>query len=146
MSTKRGSAPILSKWYHELWLPTCAATYIIICLFDFIAMPIYTAIHNSIVEERLITALKANTTDATAFAADYEKNTQANKQWNPITLVGGGLFHLSFGALLAAGATTRGLAKKSEVEGYYQTLVNGAPTTPPGAAAPTPPPPPVLPQ
>jgi hypothetical protein len=125
-------------WYHRIWLPLCSFTYIAICIFDFILMPIQTAVHNAIVEERIITALKAAPGSEATFASDYEKSTSTTKQWTPLTLQGGGLFHLAFGALLTAGATTRGLAKREEVKGYYGTI-NGAqvdpPPPPPGGGA-----------
>jgi hypothetical protein len=123
--------PSVEQWYHRIWLPLCSFTYITICIFDFVIMPVQTAVHNSIVENRIITEIKANPTAQGSFADAYEK-TSILKQWTPITLQGGGLFHLSFGALLAAGATTRGLAKKSEMEGYYQSI-NGANVDPPAA-------------
>lgn len=130
MTAKKVRQPSVEMWYHRIWLPLCSFTYIAICLFDFVLMPIQTAVHNAIVEERIITALKTTPGSEATFATDYEKSTSTTKQWTPLTLQGGGLFHLSFGALLAAGAATRGLQKKSEVEGYYNSL-NGAPTVPP---------------
>ena len=120
--------PSIEMWYHRIWLPLCSFTYVGICIFDFVIMPISTGVHNFIIENRIITELRENPTGQTSFADAYEKSTQL-KQWVPLTLGGGGLFHLSFGALLAAGATTRGLAKKSEIEGYYGSL-NGSPTDP----------------
>lgn len=108
----------LSKWYQTLWLPTAAATYIIICIFDFIVMPVYVAAHNSRVEAKIFESIP-NTATA-AFADTLIKSGQAQRQWNPLTLLGGGMVHLAFGAILTGGTVTRGLAKKSEIEGYYQ--------------------------
>jgi hypothetical protein len=125
MTTKRKiHEPSAEKWYHRIWLPVCSFTYIGISIFDFVAMPVVTSIHNNIIEERLVSEAKNNPALQTAFADAYEKASTL-KQWQPLTLQGGGLFHLSFGALLAAGATTRGLTKKSEMEGYYSSI-NGA--------------------
>ena len=116
-------------WYHRIWLPLCSFTYIAICIFDFIVMPVATSIHNGIIENRIVSEIRNNPTNQQSFVDAYEKSSVSTKQWTPITLQGGGLFHLSFGALLAAGATTRGLAKKAEVEGFYQTQ-SGAPLEP----------------
>ena len=91
-------------------------------------MPIYTAYANQNVQVALIAKLDPK--DIATFADDVAKSVYANHQWNPLTLQGSGLFHLAFGSLLAAGATTRGLAKKAEVQGFYGSL-NGAPTEPP---------------
>lgn len=108
------------NWYQRAWLPFAAATYIIICIFDFIIMPVYVAAHNSRIETRVFATLESK--DAATFADGLVKANQAQRQWNPLTLLGGGMIHLSFGALLTGGAVTRGFAKKSEVEGYYRQM------------------------
>lgn len=95
-----------------------AGIYLLICLFDFIIMPIYTATMNSKLENVIISKLE--TKDFATYANEVIKSVSANKQWNPLTLLGGGMFHLAFGSLLTGGAVTRGFAKKSEVEGYYK--------------------------
>ena len=125
---KRPTQPILDKWYHDLWLPSCAAIYLIVCVFDFLIMPIYTAYATSQTQTAIIAKLDPK--DMSTFADDVVKSISANHQWSPLTLMGSGLFHLSFGALLSAGAATRGLAKREEVKGYYDTL-NGATVNPP---------------
>jgi len=108
-----------NAWYQKTWLPFAAAAYILICLFDFMIMPVYVAAHNSRVESRVFALLEGK--DAASFADGLVKSNQATRQWNPLTLLGGGMFHLAFGALLTGGAVTRGIAKKSEVEGYYRS-------------------------
>lgn len=128
MAIKR-THPTPEYWYHRIWLPLCSFTYIGICVFDFVLMPIATSVHNSIIENRIVTELKANPAGQQSFVDDYEKGLQSNRQWVPLTLGGGGLFHIAFGALLTGGAVTRGMAKKSEVEGFYQSQ-SGAPLEP----------------
>jgi hypothetical protein len=107
-----------NKWYQQTWLPFAAFTYIVICIFDFMLMPIYVTAHNSRIENVIVTQLQSK--DAITFADTLIKSNQAQRQWNPLTLLGAGMFHLSFGALLTGGAITRGFAKKSEIEGYYR--------------------------
>lgn len=107
-----------NKWYSSVWLPFAAATYIIICIFDFIIMPVYVTAHNSRIENAVFRSLESK--DAITFADTIAKTNQAARQWNPLTLLGAGMFHLAFGALLTGGAVTRGFAKKSEIEGYYR--------------------------
>lgn len=107
-----------SKWYQQVWLPFAAGTYIIICIFDFMVMPIYVAAHNSRIESRVFNELRGQ--DVATFATTLSQTAQATKQWNPLTLLGAGMFHLAFGALLTGGAVTRGMTKKSEIEGYYR--------------------------
>lgn len=107
-----------SKWYQSVWLPFAAGTYIVICIFDFMIMPVYVAAHNSRIEARVFESLEGK--DISTFATSIAQTAQATKQWNPLTLMGAGMFHLAFGALLTGGAVTRGMAKRSEVEGYYK--------------------------
>jgi len=107
-----------NKWYQSVWLPFAAATYIIICIFDFMIMPVYVAGHNSRIEQKVFSELEGK--DVATFATTMAQTAQATRQWNPLTLLGGGMFHMAFGALLTGGAVTRGLAKKSEMEGYYK--------------------------
>ena len=123
----------LTKWYQELWLPTAAAVYLLICLFDFIVMPVYTAYDNSRLQNTIIA--KLNTQEIGNFADGVTKSIASNHQWNPLTLLGGGMFHLAFGSLLTGGAVTRGFAKKSEVEGYYKTISGNTPDTRRGTIA-----------
>ncbi len=81
-------------------------------------MPVYTAAHNAKIEAVVFS--KVESKDAIVFADTLAKSNQAQRQWNPLTLLGAGMFHLAFGALLTGGAVTRGFAKKSEIEGYYR--------------------------
>ncbi len=112
-----------NRWYQNTWLPVAAFIYLGICVFDFVLMPVYTAAHNSRVENAIVRVLESK--DAVVFADTVVKANQATRQWNPLTLLGGGMFHLSFGALLSGGAVTRGLAKSKEVEGYYKAISSG---------------------
>lgn len=112
-----------NKWYQRMWLPVAAYVYILICVFDFMIMPIYVTAHNSRIENEVFREL--NGKDALPLADMIIKANQAQRQWNPLTLLGAGMFHISFGALLTGGAVTRGFAKKSEIEGYYKTQMTG---------------------
>lgn len=111
-----------NKWYQQIWLPFAAFTYIIICIFDFVVMPIYVTAHNSRIESVVFQKLEGK--DTVTFADTLVKSNQAQRQWNPLTLMGAGMFHLAFGALLTGGAVTRGFAKKSEIESYYRYGMN----------------------
>ena len=39
--------------------------------------------------------------------------------WEPLTLVSGGMFHMSMGAILGVAAWTRGVEKHKWVDNYY---------------------------
>ena len=79
-------------------------------------MPLYVTAHNSRIENAVFRTLEGK--DAAQFADGLVKANQAQRQWNPLTLIGGGFLHVSFGALLTGGVVTRGVAKKSEIENY----------------------------
>lgn len=118
-----------NKWYQTTWLPAAAFIYLGICVFDFVLMPVYTALHNGRIENKIVMILEDK--EAAQFADSIVKANQATRQWNPLTLLGGGMFHLAFGSLLTGGAVTRGLSKSKEVEGYYKAITNGnTPETP----------------
>lgn len=74
-------------WINKKWRPITAVVYLVICVFDFLVFPILWAL------------FMAKYGDAKAFA------------WDPLTLKGAGLFHLSFGAILGVSAFTRGQEK-----------------------------------
>ena len=40
------------------------------------------------------------------------KTFTTDRTWTPLTLMGGGLFHVAFGALLTGAAVTRGMERK----------------------------------
>lgn len=63
-------------WVKTRWRPMMGWLYFTSCLFDFIIFPIFWGI------------IQAYT------------NGVVTDQWNPITLQGGGLFHVAMGAVL----------------------------------------------
>lgn len=63
-----------------------AVQYFIICMFDFMVAPIVLSIYSAIRDIPYIA-------------------------WHPLTLEGGGLYHLSLGAILGVSAWTRGNEK-----------------------------------
>jgi len=80
-----------TDWMHSKWRPMMAITYMSICIFDFIVGPIFFNIMQLV--------------DA----------SQPIMQWIPLTLQGGGLFHLAMGAVLGISAHGRTLEKLNEV-------------------------------
>lgn len=74
-------------WFNRRWRPAMAWSYMVICIFDFIAAPILWSI--------LQATYKGNVTEA----------------WAPLTLQGAGLFHLAMGAILGVTAWSRGQEK-----------------------------------
>jgi hypothetical protein len=78
-------------WVNRKWRPFTAWTYLVICLFDFLVAPIMTFY----------------------FFGHYGNDTSSYSQWQPITLVGSGLFHVAMGAIIGVTAWQRGEEKKT---------------------------------
>lgn len=83
-------------WMTKKWRPMMAIMYMTACLFDFVFFPIMF----TVVQFWEVSA--AN---------------DAFRQWAPITLQGGGLFHVAMGAVLGVSAWSRGQEKMAGVTG-----------------------------
>lgn len=79
-------------WMTSKWRPLMAITYMITILFDFVVGPI---LYNLL---------------------QYFNPGQAVGMWVPLTLQGGGLYHIAMGAILGISAFTRGKEKVAEIE------------------------------
>lgn len=93
-------------WVKDHWRPMMAWQYFAVCLFDFMIGPICNGIFYAYTKQTLI-------------------------PWVPLTLQGGGLYHLSMGAII--GVTSWGRTREK--------VANGAlplPTPPADSAATTP--------
>ena len=98
--------------YKKIWRPLLAITYIAIVLFDFVIMPVVMESinsHESNNEKAVELALKFKDPSAQIQAL---KTFTTDRTWTPLTLMGGGLFHVAFGALLTGAAVTRGMERK----------------------------------
>lgn len=102
------------SWYQRMWRPLAAFVYLSICIFDFIVMPIIVS--NSIQQMESTAELFAHIYKLEHSEAQVAAITSIqelrNHEWSPITLIGGGMFHLSFGAIIGVSAVSRGLEKK----------------------------------
>ena len=99
-------------WMSKKWRPMMAIMYMMVCIFDFIIFPI------------MFTAVQFWETQAA---------NDAFRQWNPLTLLGGGLFHVAMGAVLGVSAWSRGQEKIAGVANNNATpqlpAPMGGPTT-----------------
>lgn len=84
-----------SDWFNRRWRPAAAWVYMAICILDFAIFPIFLGILQS--HQGVLIS-----------------------QWVPMTLQGGGLFHVSFGAILGVSAWSRGREKMTAMEYDYQ--------------------------
>ena len=83
-------------WMTKKWRPMMAIMYMTACIFDFVLFPI------------MFTGVQFWETQAA---------NDAFRQWAPITLQGGGLFHVAMGAVLGVSAWSRGQEKMAGVTG-----------------------------
>lgn len=80
----------VDNYLKELWRPMMAWFYAIIVLFDFLVAPILLGI--------------------------YTINTKQNYiPWQPLTIQGGGMFHVAMGAVLGISAWSRGREKERDL-------------------------------
>lgn len=88
------------NWMQSRWRPMMGFTYMLICIFDFIIAPVLWS---------LVQALQAG---------------NVTLQWNPLTLIAGGFFHIAMGAVLGVAAFTRGQEKVAAVTASPLTVEN----------------------
>ena len=101
----------ISKWLRSMWRPLSAVTYLSICIFDFIVAPYFVqAQPNDLAEIFRYVLQMPIEQQSEALAIMYAKG-----QWSSLTLQGGGLFHIAFGAILGAAAWTRGMEKREAI-------------------------------
>lgn len=79
-------------WIQNKWRPVMGWMYAFVCVFDFVIAPILWS---------LIQALAQGSVQT---------------QWNPLTLMGAGLFHIAMGAVLGVSAWSRGQEKIANME------------------------------
>lgn len=89
------------QWFKTYWRPAMAWQYLFVCLYDFFFAP----------------------TILNALNFSYK---MAFIPWEPLTLKGGGLYHLAMGAILGVAAWSRGQEKTALIEniGPYKMQTN----------------------
>jgi Holin of 3TMs, for gene-transfer release len=91
-------------WMTKKWRPMMAITYMATIIFDFIVGPVIFNI------------------------LQFYNPGQAVTSWTPLTLQGGGLYHLAMGAILGISAYTRGKEKEAMINAGMDP--NAPPVTP----------------
>lgn len=84
------------NWIRTHWRPMMAFVYMAVIIFDFIVGPIFWSIIQIYGGSIAI-------------------------QWNPLTLIGGGIFHAAMGAVLGISAFSRGREKVETLRMNYQS-------------------------
>lgn len=93
--------------WKEVWRPTAAFVYLALCTLDFGLMPLLYEWMNHSVTNAQVVALAMQFSNATAQMEALHVLRQAHV-WLPLTLQGGGMFHIAFGAILGVSAWTKG--------------------------------------
>jgi hypothetical protein len=96
------------SWMQKKWRPMMAMMYMAVCACDFILFPIMWTIVQF---------------------WEVQAANDAFRQWQPLTLQGGGLFHMAMGAVLGITAWSRGQEKMAGAS----APVAASPATPPVA-------------
>lgn len=78
------------SWIKSYWRPAMAWQYFAVCVFDFLAAPIFTAWY--------------------AWFAKIPYQV-----WKPITMTEGGFYHMAMAAIVGVAAWTRGQERISEI-------------------------------
>lgn len=104
MSDKRILLPREEPWYVQLWRPITAWVYLGICIFDFVIGPFFYA-----------------------WFAYYTKDFAKFGEWQPLTLGGGGVFHLSMGAILGVSSWSRGKENLEKYKLYQEETFGSSP-------------------
>ena len=115
MATKRH---LISIWLRDNWRSLAFATYFLICITDFIIMPIvYAALGSQ--DIATLVQLSLQYKDPTV-QIEFLKLYGA-KIWVPMTMMGSGSFHLAYGSLLTAAGWTRGQEKIAQLQQNNQS-------------------------
>ena len=81
------------------WRWTALTVYLLICFYDFLFVPVWYGLNRPDISELMKIV---NETSDTLVKLDLLKTLVS--QHSPFTLMGGGLFHLAFGAILTGSA------------------------------------------
>ena len=73
-------------WFKNAWRPAMSWSYLAVCVFDFIIAPVLVGIMSY-------------------YTGTYH-------EWRPLTLQGGGLYHMAMMAIVGAATWSRGLEKR----------------------------------
>jgi hypothetical protein len=103
MSKQSESAKKQEDWMNAKWRPMMGWTYMATCLFDFILGPILFNI------------------------LQYYNPGQAVGMWTPLTLQGGGLYHIAMGAIIGVSAYGRTQEKLNGANNGGISLPEAAP-------------------
>lgn len=96
------------------WRPAAAIVYLVICLFDFLIIPAIIELDVRHKNNAIYELINENSEENKEYALSLIDKTRVVR-WVPLTLINGGLFHLSFGAILTGAVLMRGQERKESL-------------------------------
>lgn len=106
----------LEHGFKKFWRPMAAYIYLAICIFDFMGAPLWIEHANQTINVAAFEEIRKFDNKEVQIKA-IEHIELGNRSWTPLTLQGGGLFHLAFGAILGISAFARGREKVAAING-----------------------------
>jgi hypothetical protein len=83
MARRKAKPEDFEGWFQSTWRPAMAWQYLIVCLFDFLLAPVMNALYSEWADRAFV-------------------------PWDPLTIRGGGLYHIAMAAVVGVTAWTRG--------------------------------------
>lgn len=114
MSESLPNQIIVESNWKKFWRPIAAFVYLSICIFDFAVMGAFYEFTDNITPSDLVNAVKQLEEPEVKIAVINALMTE--KSWEPLTLKGNAVFHVTFGAILGIAAWTRGTEKRVHAE------------------------------
>jgi hypothetical protein len=106
------------KRINEFWQAIAALVYLFICVFDFVAMPIaIEAVNSKPIPQDIVAMVEKVNNEKVQL--EVIQNFSEKRTWNPLTLIGGGIFHLAFGAIVGSASFTQGMAKRDSIRNGF---------------------------
>jgi len=105
----------VAHWLQENWRSIAFVVYGLICVCDFVIMPLAFQFFNQHLDASTLVNLSLQSKDP-AVQQQIIQTFGARLSWVPLTLQGGGTFHLSFGSLLTAAGWQRGQEKIEQIK------------------------------
>ena len=104
------NAKVEEPWFN--WKVVVAFVYIMICVFDFLIMVVYVQIETHESKVMMRQMIKDGVSDELVI----KLMDTTDRNWYPVTLAGGGLFHLAFGGILSGIGITKGLERREAIK------------------------------
>lgn len=114
------------SWITKNWRPLAAIVYLLICLTDFVAMPVYYEwANNRYTADNLV---ELSLKFAPIGQIESLRILRNERAWQPITLAQNGMLHIAFGAIIGVAAWSRGQDKQAQYVAAMQSMTTATDT------------------